>query len=204
MLPTSINFKEQMTETRRTQILLGAAQVFAEKGFHKATTKKIAKAAGISEGTIYNYFDNKRELLVAMIEFISMQSLKNILGGELPQDPHELFTLILRDRQQLIQGYGYLLAPVVAEIFADTELREELYQKVVIPISSHLEKYIQTQIDVGQFRQLDPVIATRTIMGAMLLNFALKLTNLDSRYGYFSDDTIVEQLVMIFLKGMMK
>jgi hypothetical protein len=38
--------------------------VFTEKGYHKATTKEIARAASISEGTIYNYFNNKRELLV--------------------------------------------------------------------------------------------------------------------------------------------
>ena len=68
VLNEPIDFKEQMAEARRRQILMGAAQVFAEKGFHKATTKQIAKAGGVSEGTIYNYFKNKRELLVAMID----------------------------------------------------------------------------------------------------------------------------------------
>ena len=49
-------------QQRRTQILEAAAAVFAEKGFHKATTKEIARVAGISEGTIYNYFAQKRDL----------------------------------------------------------------------------------------------------------------------------------------------
>ena len=60
MLDPNTDFKGQMIEARRTQILMGAAQVFAKKGFHKATTKEIAQAAGVAEGTIYNYFKNKR------------------------------------------------------------------------------------------------------------------------------------------------
>ncbi|RME60710.1 TetR/AcrR family transcriptional regulator, partial [Candidatus Parcubacteria bacterium] len=38
--------REQLVEARRKQILFGAARVFTEKGFHKATTKDIARAAG--------------------------------------------------------------------------------------------------------------------------------------------------------------
>ena len=68
MIGATADFKEQMAEARRTQILMGAAQVFAEKGYHKSTTKEIATAAGVSEGTIYNYFGNKRELLLAMVD----------------------------------------------------------------------------------------------------------------------------------------
>ncbi len=48
------DFRMQMTEVRRTQILMGAAQVFAKKGFHKASTKEIAKTARVSEGTIWD------------------------------------------------------------------------------------------------------------------------------------------------------
>ena len=66
MFEDPVDFKEQMAEARRMQILMGASQVFAEKGYHQATTKEIAKAAGVSEGTIYNYFANKRELLVEL------------------------------------------------------------------------------------------------------------------------------------------
>ncbi len=93
MLNESIDFKEQMAEVRRSQILMGAAQVFAEKGFHKATTKQIAKAGGVSEGTIYNYFKNKRELLLALIDSIGLQSFKNIvMAVEPPDNPKEFLS----------------------------------------------------------------------------------------------------------------
>ena len=62
-MPTSPDpIREQLIEARRNQILDAAAAVFAEKGFHRATTKEIAKTAGVSEGTIYNYFASKADL----------------------------------------------------------------------------------------------------------------------------------------------
>jgi len=197
------DFKKQMTEARRTQILLGAAQAFAEKGFHKATTREIAKAAGVSEGTIYNYFDTKRDLLVALIDLLATQSFKNLIMNDPPDDPEALLTILFQDRYQLAQDRGQLIVPVIAEVFTDVELRELLYQQVVIPMTRHMERYIQAHIDSGQFRQIDPVIVTRALMGALMLNIVLKLTHLDTRYEAVSEEALIEQLISLVLNGLL-
>ncbi|GIK38516.1 MAG: AcrR family transcriptional regulator [Chloroflexota bacterium] len=199
MFDPTVDLKEQMVEHRRTQILLGAAKVFAEKGYHKATTKEIAQAAGVSEGTIYNYFDNKRELLLAMIELLALQSLKSIINTQPPADPKEFISMILRDRYQLAQERGYLIMPILAETFTDTELRQELYQKLAMPVAGFLERYIQTHIDSGLFRPVNPVIATRVFVGSIVVNFAMKLANLDTRYEEISPDALIEELASLFV-----
>ena len=203
MLQPQTDFKEQMVEARRTQILMGAAQVFVEKGFHKSTTKEIAKAAGVSEGTIYNYFDTKRELLVALMDTAMTESLKRIILDNPPENPRELITAIMRDRYQLAKESGHLMAPVIAEVFSDDELRELLYQRVLMPIASHLERYVQFHIASGKFRQIDPLLVTRAIMGALVMNYALKLTKLDPRYEEISEETLIEQLASLFLDGLL-
>ncbi|SFL97643.1 TetR/AcrR family transcriptional regulator [Candidatus Frackibacter sp. WG13] len=48
-------------------ILDAAAEVFAEKGFFKATVSEIANEAGVAKGTIYFYFENKRDLFKSLI-----------------------------------------------------------------------------------------------------------------------------------------
>jgi AcrR family transcriptional regulator len=197
MINETIDFKEQMAETRRRQILMGAAQVFAEKGYHKATTKEIAQTAGVSEGTIYNYFANKRELLLAMIELLALQSLKSIITTQPPADPKEFITMILRDRYQLAQERGHLIMPILAEMFTDAELRQEVYRKLAMPVAGILEQYIQTHIDSGLFRPVNPVIVTRAFIGSIVVNFAMKLANLDSRYEAISADTLIEELASL-------
>src|SRR5688500_8480506 len=61
----------QLAGLRRNQILQAAAQVFAQKGFHRATIRDVAKAAGIADGTIYNYFENKTALLVGILNMLN-------------------------------------------------------------------------------------------------------------------------------------
>lgn len=55
--------REQLREERRRQILEAAMTVFSKKGFHAANVSDVAAEAGVSQGTIYWYFDSKDELL---------------------------------------------------------------------------------------------------------------------------------------------
>lgn len=56
---------------RRQQIIDGAIKVFTGKGFHNATTKEIAKAAGITEGTLYNYVQSKEDIIYIVYDYIT-------------------------------------------------------------------------------------------------------------------------------------
>ncbi|MBP1806022.1 TetR/AcrR family transcriptional regulator [Rubellimicrobium aerolatum] len=53
---------------KRDQILEGARRVFMEQGYDVASMNDICRAAGVSKGTIYVYFENKEELFVSLIE----------------------------------------------------------------------------------------------------------------------------------------
>ena len=203
MFNEPIDFKEKMAETRRSQILMGAAQVFTQKGYHKATTKEIAQAAGVSEGTIYNYFENKRDILVAMVDAIGMQSVRRVMDEHAPDEPREFLMAVLRDRYELAQNFGAHMLPIIAEMFTDAELRETVYNQLAMPLASSIEKYIQTDIDTGRFRPVDPIIATRAFVGAIFVNFALKLSNLDPRYKQISPETLFEQIISILLDGLL-
>jgi AcrR family transcriptional regulator len=59
--------QEKMLAVRRQHVLDAAISVFAEKGFRGATIRDVAIAAGVSDGTIYNLFDNKAALLHAIL-----------------------------------------------------------------------------------------------------------------------------------------
>lgn len=201
MFKAPLDFKEQMAEARRTQILIGAAQVFAQKGYHKATTKEIAQAAGIAEGTIYNYFDTKRDLLLAMVEMVATHSLREGLFENPPEDPAEFLRLLLRDRVRFLQEYGPVMAPLLAEVFLDTDLRQALHDHVFRPTSALLENYFEKHITLKNFRPVSSLVVTRALMGAILLNSTFKLGQIDERYEAISIDEMIEELVNLILKG---
>ncbi|HVX19447.1 MAG TPA: TetR/AcrR family transcriptional regulator [Acidimicrobiales bacterium] len=67
---------------RRDEIMAAAKQVFARKGFHATTIADIAKAAGLSYGSVYWYFDSKDELFHALME-VEEHALRDHLARSL-------------------------------------------------------------------------------------------------------------------------
>lgn len=69
---------EQMREATRQRIIHEAAVEFALLGFDSANINTIAERSGIGKGTIYLYFENKRELFLAMLRLIAQAQLTSI------------------------------------------------------------------------------------------------------------------------------
>jgi AcrR family transcriptional regulator len=90
----SATFEPLTPERRRQQtrehLLVAAAQVFAERGFHGATLDAVAAAAGFSKGAVYSNFKNKEDLFLALLEAsysTEMQSLRATLeASEVPPE----------------------------------------------------------------------------------------------------------------------
>ncbi len=63
-----LNKPRSRLEKRESDILEAATALFAEEGFHGTSTRKIAAAAGVSEGTLFNYFATKNVLLQGILD----------------------------------------------------------------------------------------------------------------------------------------
>lgn len=61
---------ENLIEIRRKQMIQGAVKLFKEKGFHRTTTREIAKEAGFSIGTLYEYIRAKEDILFLVCDGI--------------------------------------------------------------------------------------------------------------------------------------
>ncbi|MDQ0352612.1 AcrR family transcriptional regulator [Alkalibacillus filiformis] len=61
---------ESLIVKRRAQLHKGAVTLFKQKGFHRATTREIAKAAGFSIGTLYEYIRKKEDVLFLVCDAI--------------------------------------------------------------------------------------------------------------------------------------
>jgi TetR/AcrR family transcriptional repressor of mexJK operon len=79
----------KLSESKRQQIIDGARDVFMAKGFAAASMEQIAKAAGVSKGTLYNYFENKEMLYVALIQGECCKSEHHELPAHFSDTPPE-------------------------------------------------------------------------------------------------------------------
>ncbi|MCA0971052.1 TetR/AcrR family transcriptional regulator [Halobacillus litoralis] len=84
-VPSSIK-DEALVTKRRNQMIKGAVTLFIEKGFHKTTTREIAKASGFSIGTLYEYIRTKEDVLFLVCDSI-YQRVKERMEASI--DPRE-------------------------------------------------------------------------------------------------------------------
>ncbi|WP_216829978.1 TetR/AcrR family transcriptional regulator [Alkalihalobacterium elongatum] len=61
---------QQLIKKRREQMIKGAVNLFKEKGFHRTTTREIAKESGFSIGTLYEYIGSKEDVLYLVCDAI--------------------------------------------------------------------------------------------------------------------------------------
>lgn len=61
---------QQLIKKRREQMIKGAVKLFIEKGFHRTTTREIAKESGFSIGTLYEYIGAKEDVLYLVCDSI--------------------------------------------------------------------------------------------------------------------------------------
>jgi AcrR family transcriptional regulator len=155
--------QKQLTE-RLNKILAAASGLFAEKGFHRTTTKEIAEAADVAEGTLYNYFDNKNELLLEIINRLGeTQGKLSTQDGTVFHDPRQFFFSMLQSRQVTSEQNTAMQQAIMSEILVDKELRQRYYSTLVEPLLTMLEKQLDMRMMLGQIRQQDSRLSARFI-----------------------------------------
>lgn len=188
-------------EERRRQILSAAAAVFARSGYHGTRTWEIAKEAGVAEGTIYNYYSSKRDLLIALTEQIVTESILATLIQADEEDPRSWFTSILRDRLDMLDRYRNVITAVASEMMTDMALREEYLRQVVLPIFAQFLPVTQ-QFQFKHLRPFSPRVILPAIVGSAVVAFIfheftdIPIGKTESR------EELITELVDFFLDGL--
>ena len=173
MTKTPDPIQELVAAARRKQILDAATRVFAEKGFHRATIKEIARVAGIADGTIYTYFASKDEVLLAVLDRLNETTERKqqfVLGDE--QDLKAFFRAYLQQRMALLWPNAEVFRAVLPELLVNGELRRQYYEQVLAPTIAVGEQFFQAQ---SEQIQINIPLTVRAIAGTLLGLLLLQL-----------------------------
>ena len=207
----SADARRAYTAERRKHILSAAAKTFAAKGYERATIADIARAARVAEGSIYNYFKNKGDLLVSiprqMIEpkvvAVSAEALRSFSAET--ASPEQVLTMVAQNVITVVQQNAQIFRILVSALPSMNQATRQKYmQQVVLYATGVLEGYFQEQIKQGVLRKgLKPRILARAFIGmffpfVMLRDVLQVETDAD-----WSDDQLIADLVPLFLNGVL-
>ena len=200
------NNEEQENGDRRRQILEAALKVFSTKGFHKATNKDIAQAAGgISPGLIYWYFKDKEDLFLSIIrERATIFQLADHPERLMDLPPREGLALIGRTYLSIfkVPGNVAIVRILVAEAIRFPQIAEMFYKQAASRFLGLLSRYLQHQVDLGRLRPHDTAIAARSFLGMFVINVVAREIMHDPSAIATSDEQLVATVLNIFLGGL--
>lgn len=201
---TSQTRRERRIAARKQQILDAAVVVFAEKGFQRATTRDIAEAADVAEGTIYNYFDSKDHLLVEILAQLgSFEERRTLLEAALQANLRSFFRTYVVERMQAIAANYPMLLATLPEILNNPHLREHYYQDFVQPGIELLEQHAQTRIQQGEIRAVDAPLTTRLFISLTLgMQVLLVLGDPVLRAAWDQPDQLAQAMETLLFDGL--
>ncbi len=158
--------RERRFERRRLEILEAAAQVFADKGYESATTRDIANAVDMGESTLYNYFQNKREILLAIVELKKVEMDEFLSQIDRVENRQELVELIDQAMLIVFSRLAYTRT-LFGEAWRDPQVFD-IAQARLLRIYDLLKSYLDRHILDGHFRPVHTDLTTRMIIGMFM------------------------------------
>jgi AcrR family transcriptional regulator len=152
--------------SKRRQILDGARKLFLDLGFDAASMGEIARAAGVSKGTLYVYFADKNRLFEAIVEEESLEQGKVAFNF----DPARDVTTTLMDFGQVyIQllcrpGVGSATRTVMAIAERMPEVGRRFYENVIALTIHRLAGYLEARVAAGDLEIEDSKLAAAQFM----------------------------------------
>jgi AcrR family transcriptional regulator len=170
----STGARRERRKVKKNVIIQKAATLFAEKGYHRTTTREIARAADVAEGTLYNYFENKEDLLFQIVACLadSFRLPERLLEGK-QGDTHQALLLLLGERVDWIRRNRTMLQVIYSEILANPPLRERYYLQVYLPSIKLLEEHLEMRSTSDQMRSINITLAARFLGGLSIGLFML-------------------------------
>lgn len=190
--------RERRIAARQAQILDAAAHVFSQKGYQNATTKEISEAADVSEGTLYNYFANKRDLLIGVARAYADEVITDMETIQ-PEGYEDLLAQFMANRFR--RGRERRLFMVfLYESRWNEDVRRYYVEEAMHHIIALTEKHMRDLIERGVLREVDPAIAART-MSATIMGFAA-LFELGISVNHSSPELLGTQVTDILWNGL--
>ncbi|NJK40737.1 MAG: TetR/AcrR family transcriptional regulator [Acaryochloridaceae cyanobacterium SU_2_1] len=151
------------------RILAAAQRLFARHGFEKTTTRQLAETAGIAEGTLFRHFENKKAILVAVVTQGWSELLTDLLTDLSEMDGYRSVAQLMRGRMLSLHKQADLMRVCFMEAQFHPELRDRIQSDIIAKMTSVVEAFIQTGIERGTYRALNPQVVAQVFLGMFMI-----------------------------------
>ncbi|NEQ42905.1 MAG: TetR/AcrR family transcriptional regulator [Leptolyngbya sp. SIOISBB] len=158
---------ERDTETK---ILQAAQRLFARQGYGGTTTRDLAQAAGVAEGTLFRHFENKKAILVKVASDGWTELLTDLLTELSEMANYKAIDQVMQHRINDLSHNADLMRVCFMEAQLHPELQGQVQGEILAKMIDVTEAFFQTAIDRGIYRPINPRVLAQIFLGMFAIS----------------------------------
>ena len=190
-------------ETRQ-RILQAAQHLFAHRGYDGTTTRDLACAAGVAEGTLFRHFENKKAILIEVATQGWVEILTDLLTELSEMGSYKAVAQVMRRRMMRMRENADMMKVCFMEAQFHPELRDRIQSEVIIKMTDVAEAFFQTAMDRGIYRRTNPKIVAQVFLGMFAVAGFSQNTIMEPNASPQEMQEMAEGLADIFLNGVLQ
>jgi AcrR family transcriptional regulator len=187
----------------RTRILQAAQRLFASQGFDGTTTRDLAQAAGVAEGTLFRHFTNKKAILVEVATNGWVDILTDLLTELSEMGSYKAVAQVMRRRMWNLRKNADMMRVCFMEVQFHPDLRDRIQTEVITKMTDVAEAFFQTAMDKGIYRQMDAKLVAKVFLGMFAVAGFSDNTLIEPNASPQEMQLMAEGLADIFLNGVL-
>ncbi|MDJ1184285.1 TetR/AcrR family transcriptional regulator [Roseofilum casamattae] len=191
---------EQQT---RTRILDAAQRLFARQGYDGTTTRDLAQAAGVAEGTLFRHFKNKKAILLDIATQGWVDILTDLLTELSEMGSYRDITQVMWRRMVSLHRNGDRMRVCFMEAQFHPELRDRIQEDVIDKMTDVAEAFFETAMKRGVYRKMNPKIVAQVFLGMFVISGFSQTTIIEPDASPESMREMAEGMADIFLHGVL-
>jgi TetR/AcrR family fatty acid metabolism transcriptional regulator len=152
---------------RELRILEAALNLFGRKGFEATTVSAICEAAGVSEATLYEYFESKEQVLFSIAEIYTRREVERFedLRDYIP-DPREKLRVVIQAYLEFYERNPLYTSVALLTLKANRNFTRSAAYQVVRQASRPIVEAFQEGVEAGTFRSdIDGPLVRNLVLG---------------------------------------
>lgn len=193
----------QSEDSSRTRILKAAQKLFASQGFDGTTTRDLAQAAGVAEGTLFRHFANKKAILIEVATQGWVEILTDLLTELSEMGSYKAVAQVMKRRMWNFRKNADLMRVCFMEAQFHPDLRDRIQSEVIGKMTDVAEAFFQTAMDRGIYRKTNPKIVAQVFLGMFAVAGFSHNTLMEPDASPQVMQEMAEGLADIFLNGVL-
>ena len=197
------NPQPQSEDATRNRIIKAAQKLFARQGYDGTTTRDLAIAAGVAEGTVFRHFPNKKAILIEVATEGWVEILTDLLTELSEMGSYEAVAQVMRRRMLNFHKNGDLMRVCFMEAQFHEDLRDRVQTEVIDKMTNVAEAFFETAMEKGIYRKMNPRIVAQVFVGMFAIAGFSHNTIMEPQASPQVMKEMAEGIADIFLNGVL-